>query len=109
MRRQIAIIEMEDNQVYSLRELCESACVSAELVMDMVDSGILAPAGGAPGNWGFACGQLLRLKRAVRLQRDLDLNLAGVALALDLLDDVDHLRQQVTVLERQLGRLVDAW
>jgi chaperone modulatory protein CbpM len=44
-----------------------------------------------------------RARRALRLQRDLDLNLAGAALALDLLDEVEILRERVRVLEYQLG------
>ena len=107
MPRPIALFEIEGSPAYSLREVCECACVSAELVVEMVDCGILAPDGGAPATWRFACAELLRLKRAVRLQRDLELNLAGVALALDLLDDVDRLRRQVTTLERCVQRLVD--
>jgi chaperone modulatory protein CbpM len=35
----------------------------------------------------------------MRLQRDLDINLAGVALALDLMDEIESLRAAVSRLE----------
>ena len=37
--------------------------------------------------------------RAHRLQRDLGLNLAGVALALELLDEIEALRSRISALE----------
>jgi chaperone modulatory protein CbpM len=40
----------------------------------------------------------------VRLRRDLNLNLAGTALALDLLDELEHLRERLRALEHQLGQ-----
>jgi chaperone modulatory protein CbpM len=40
---------------------------------------------------------LRRARIAVRLERDLELNLAGVALALDLLEELEQLRQQLKV------------
>jgi chaperone modulatory protein CbpM len=36
---------------------------------------------------------LRRARLAVRLERDLEVNLAGVALALDLLEEIDRLRR----------------
>ena len=43
---------------------------------------------------------MLRLVRALNLQRDLDINPAGAALALELLDEIDHLRERLRTLER---------
>jgi chaperone modulatory protein CbpM len=43
---------------------------------------------------------LQRAKTAVHLQRDLDVNLAGVALVLDLLEEMEELRERVKLLDR---------
>ena len=40
----------------------------------------------------FSAIELRRARTAMRLQRDLGVNLAGIALILDLLDEVDTLR-----------------
>ena len=37
--------------------------------------------------------------KAVRLQRDLDLNYPGIALALELMDEIEHLRERLRVFE----------
>jgi chaperone modulatory protein CbpM len=42
---------------------------------------------------------LQRARVALRLQNDLDVNLAGAALALELLDELDELRARVQRLE----------
>jgi DnaJ-class molecular chaperone len=45
--------------------------------------------------WLFRVSCTKRTRIALRLQRDLDVNVAGVALALDLLDELQELRQTV--------------
>ena len=45
--------------------------------------------------WRFAGGALRRARTAARLQRDLELNLVGVALALDLMDEIERLRRDL--------------
>jgi chaperone modulatory protein CbpM len=43
--------------------------------------------------WRFSGTALRRTRLALRLERDLELNLAGVALALDLMEEVERLRR----------------
>jgi chaperone modulatory protein CbpM len=38
----------------------------------------------------------------LRLQHDLEINLAGAALAMDLMDQIDQLKAQVELLEKSL-------
>jgi chaperone modulatory protein CbpM len=84
-----------------LTRLCGSSGRTLQL---MVTEGLLRPQGGGrPEDWRFSGLEVRRARRALRLQRDLDLNLAGTALALDLLDEVETLRGRIRVLERQLG------
>jgi chaperone modulatory protein CbpM len=45
-------------------------------------------------------------KRASALQKDLELEWEGVALALDLLEEVQQLRAENQMLKQRLGRLV---
>jgi chaperone modulatory protein CbpM len=83
-----------------LTQLCGSTGRTLHL---MVTEGLLHPKGGGPEDWRFNGLEVRRARRAVRLQRDLDLNLAGTALALDLLEEVEMLRERIRVLEHQLG------
>ena len=88
----------EDREI-SLARLCRVCGLSVEAVCAMVEEGILEPVGSRPGRWRFPAESIRRARAAVRLQRDLALNLAGVALAVDLLDRVEHLRARVRALE----------
>ena len=50
----------------------------------MVEQGVLEPSGKRGHHWCFPANSIRRTRIATRLQRDLGVNLAGAALALDL-------------------------
>jgi chaperone modulatory protein CbpM len=79
-----------------LTQLCRS---DDHLVLLMVAEGVLHPQGGGTEDWRFNGCEIRRARRALRLQRDLDINLEGVALVLDLLDEIEALRLRVRALE----------
>src|SRR5690349_21809582 len=92
--------------LYSLSEVCSRCGVHAELIVEMVEYGVVEPADtDANKRWLFASETLTRLNRARRLRQDLQLNLPGLALSLDLLDQIDGLRRQVASLQHQLQQL----
>jgi chaperone modulatory protein CbpM len=86
---------------YTLIEVCRVCGLDHERVTVFVAHGIADPAGTGPGDWRFTEVALLRLKKAARLHRDLGIDPAGVALALDLLEEIARLRAMV---DRQRGR-----
>ena len=88
----LAGVLLDEDAVVSLTEVCRACGVTAERVTEMVEFGILEPASEAPGQWEFTAISLRRVTTVVRLQRDLGVNLAGAALALDLLDELRELR-----------------
>lgn len=88
--------------LYTLRELCRSGGIHAELIVEMVEIGLLEPQGRDPGEWRFGPQALTRMHSTLRMRRDLEVNLAGAALALDLADEVRRLRGRIRALERQL-------
>jgi chaperone modulatory protein CbpM len=83
-----------------LTRLCGSSGRTMHL---MVTEGLLRPQGGGPQEWRFSGLEVRRARLALRLRRDLELNLAGAALALDLLDELETLRGRIRLLEQQLG------
>lgn len=81
----------------SLDELSRSCAVQTHFIVELVEEGVIAPlAGHAPESWRFANWQLRQVTVAWRLQRDLGINLAGAALALQLLEQIETLRAQLT-------------
>ena len=87
--------------VYTLDELCSSLGVEEHWVVELVEYGAVAPFGPTKDDWRFTYMSIVRVAKARRLQSDLELNLPGIALALDLLDEIEVLRVQLmTVRDR---------
>jgi chaperone modulatory protein CbpM len=76
-------------------ELAQATQTPEDLIMAWVSEGVLSPAGGSPQDWRFSGDSLKRAKTAARLMHDLELNLPGVALAINLLEELDLLRSQL--------------
>ena len=83
---------LDEDMRLGLREVCTLCGVHAEQIIDMVTEGIAEPYGRSPLEWRFTGPMVARLQRALRLQAQLGVNLAGAALALDLLDELEELR-----------------
>lgn len=70
-------------------------------MLELVSYGILEPIDeNLPPR--FETGALIRLRSARRLQQDLQVNLPGIAMSLELLDEVKQLREEVIRLRGQL-------
>lgn len=79
----------------TLVEICRACAAETDFIAALVDEGALEPSGGEPGAWRFTGTELQRAILAVRLQRDLGLNPAGVALGLQLLEEIRTLRARL--------------
>lgn len=79
----------------TLPELCQSCHVSEEVVVAWVFEGVLEPLGPQSQEWRFGGTSLRRARLAQQLTQELDLNTPGVALALDLLEQIEMLKAQL--------------
>lgn len=89
-----------------MERFCEEANIPATYVIEIVEHGIIEPQGHAPNVWRFADYELTIARRAAKLHRDLEMEWAGVALALDLIEEVQQLRSENSRLKQQLGRFL---
>lgn len=83
---------VEEGLQLTLAELCRACRAPEAQIHVWVVEGVLDPIGAAPHEWRFAGASLRRARLAWRLTQDLDINPPGVALALDLLDEIATLR-----------------
>jgi chaperone modulatory protein CbpM len=83
---------------YTLIEVCRVSGLDHEHLSLFIAHGVVETSGPRPDDWRFNDHALLRLKKAARLQRDLGIDAAGIALALDLLDEIARLRAEVARL-----------
>ena len=99
---------MNDTSYYlTLTEVTQSIHLSEQALITIVDYGIVQPRGRRPADWRFDPPMVTTLRKACRLQRDLELDWAGTALALELLEQVQALREDNQRLQRLLQRLTN--
>ena len=99
----VSVTILEEQVGLSLSEVSRACAVHAEMIVELVNEGVLAPDGREPHRWRFTGLHVRRATVALRLQRDLGLNLAGAALALELLDELEALRAQLRVMGASRG------
>ncbi len=83
---------VEEDVRFTLAELCQACSTEQEHVLTWILEGVLEPLGDTPQDWRFSGESLHRVRLAMRLSCDLEINPPGVALALDLLDEIAVLR-----------------
>jgi len=88
-----SIVETEVK--FSLSQMCRACGGNSEAVVELIDEGVLEPIGIDRSDWTFSGAALLRAQKAIRLQQDLGINAAGVALALDLIEELDLLKSDL--------------
>ncbi|WP_168788236.1 chaperone modulator CbpM [Paraburkholderia aromaticivorans] len=86
---------VDENVEFTLVELSRVSGASAEELTLWVSEGVFEPRGERPQEWRFSGAALRRVRTAQRLAHDLQINPPGVALVLDLLDEIDALRSPV--------------
>lgn len=98
--RVLAGVVIDTTAEFTLGDLCSACSMHADWLIELVEEGILEPIGPDPAHWRFVGGSLRRAQIVRRLQSDLGVNLAGAALALDLINQIDDLRRRLATLER---------
>jgi chaperone modulatory protein CbpM len=89
---------IEAETLITINELCRHCTVRVEEVIVFVQEGILDPSDDTVvpekvDSWQFHISSVKRVRTVVHLQRDLGVNLAGAALALELLDRIAELER----------------
>ena len=86
---------LDDSLLLDIDGMTQRCPVQVELIIEMVQIGVLNPHGRSPADWWFNGHDLVRLQQALRLQRDLGINLSGLALCIELLEERDRLRMRL--------------
>jgi chaperone modulatory protein CbpM len=83
----------EECAVLTVSDLCRIFAVDERHIVELVEEGVLSVMQIGTSEWRFSGTALRRARIALRLERDLGLNLPGVALALELLEELEQLRR----------------
>lgn len=98
--KDITILSIEVQSELNLEELCEACCVSQDFICELVEYGAIEPTGISADMWRFSPEHVRKIKTVQNLQQDLEVNLPGAALAIDLLDQIERMRMQLMMFER---------
>ncbi len=95
----LAGVLLDESAELSLEDLSRACGVERMVLVEMVQEGLLEPLDMRTLPWRFPGEALRRTRAALRLQRDLEVNLAGTAMILDLLDEIEQLETRLRRLE----------
>ncbi len=90
----------------TLEEICDICNVSTEIMIMMVEEGVIEPSGESPNEWCFDIKMLSLTKRASRLHRDFDIDWNAIPLYLDMINELTKLRAENKLLKQRLGRFL---
>jgi len=86
---------IDEHFEFTLDELCQCCAVKDEIIIAMVEEGMLSPVGSSPAEWRFTGTAQRHVEITLHLQRDLRVNLPGAALALELMEEIEQLQRQL--------------
>jgi chaperone modulatory protein CbpM len=86
---------LEESALLTVKELSRMCAVDERHIVEFVEEGVLNVVEINTSEWHFTGGALRRARLALRLERDLEINLAGVALALELMEELERLRREL--------------
>ena len=85
---------VDEQRTFDLTHFAQICGQSPEWILQLIEFDILsAPA--QPQQYHFQGKDVIRARRAYRLQRDFDASLSAVAVMLDLIDEVHQLRRKI--------------
>lgn len=85
---------IDEQYTFDLTHFAQACGQSPEWVLQLLEYEIL-PARPEDSMHQFFADELIRARRAYRLQRDFEASLSAVAMMLDLIDEVQQLRKQM--------------
>jgi chaperone modulatory protein CbpM len=93
---------IEETSSITFNEVCRRYNIPKELLIDMIEHGLFSCQPTSIEQTQLTLNDLHRLESAFRLNKDLGINLPGVALALDLLEEIEKIRKELDILRRHL-------
>ncbi|HDM36987.1 MAG TPA: MerR family transcriptional regulator [Candidatus Syntrophoarchaeum butanivorans] len=94
--------EIKRSGLLSLDELCDICSLHPDLVRRYMEIGIITPDAEILDEPFFSGDTIRRLRKIQRIRRDLGVNLIGIEIILNLLDEIEELRREIRYLRRRL-------
>jgi chaperone modulatory protein CbpM len=86
---------LSEEHKLTLNDICESCGLLESKVRTYIEESVVEVQGDDVKLWRFSEVSVVKIQKAHRLERDLRLNPAGAALALDLMSQIEELKNQL--------------
>jgi DNA-binding transcriptional MerR regulator len=93
----------EEYSLLTLNELADAAELHPALIEKFIAYGLIEPTTSEGADSLFPIAHVERLRRIMRLRHDLGVNLAGVAIILDMRDHLEELQKELERLRQRLS------
>lgn len=100
--RSKALLVTESHREVTLDTLAECAEVHPEYLRTLVEFGLVEPIRSSESEMVFRASAILRVRRIIRIKRDLGVNLPGVAVILRLTEELREVRRELDELRSRL-------
>ena len=101
MNKNKSLVTDADAHFYlSIHEVTSSFGISTETIIEIVNEGVVTIENTTPEEWQFDDEACRRIRLALQLHRDLGVNIAGAALAIELMNEIDELHSLLSHLQR---------
>ncbi|GBE44182.1 chaperone modulatory protein CbpM [bacterium BMS3Bbin10] len=91
---------LSEDRKLALKDICEHCGLPESKVRAYIQEGVVEVRGDDIARWRFSEVSVVQIQKAHRLEQDLRLNPAGAALALELMSQIEDLKNQLKRLQR---------
>lgn len=99
----VTTILMDEEAIFTLSEVSDHYEIEREVLFEMIEQGLFLPVKAPSGEEAIDTQSLKKIQMALRLQNDLEINLSGVALVLELLEELKSMRNEVDLFHKHLS------
>lgn len=91
---------IEEKTTFSFQEICNQYAISQKLLIEMLEQGLIPKESIQTTHITLDQKALCRMESALRLHRDLGINPPGVTLAIELLEEMEKMRNELDILRK---------
>ena len=93
---------VDETTTFSIREVCAKCNISQGLLVQMVEHGLFEFNSLPKDDEQIDLKTLKRIESAFHLYHDLEINMPGISLILELKDELEQLRKQLSLLSKHV-------
>jgi chaperone modulatory protein CbpM len=91
---------VDETSTCSFSEVCQRFDISEELLIEIIEQGLFPHQSTPIEQIALDQKSLRKIESAIRLHKDLGINFPGVALAIELLEQIEQMRNELSILRK---------